>query len=155
MSICPTSAARSAACSTPWTTFIMRQVIGLCDGPRGWLTHPLDPQGEGPAYRLPAVPKPASSWSRLQHWGAADREGDCAQTRCPPISVLCTGSARRAFPVTEDPDAIGPDGTVRLRAYLPMADSLWFSAGCQGRQGCGHSAPLGIRGAILHVLLGS
>jgi hypothetical protein len=23
--------------------------------------------------------------------------GDHAQTRCPPISVLCTGSARRAF----------------------------------------------------------
>jgi hypothetical protein len=32
-----------------------------------------------------------------------------------------------------DPDDIGPDGTVRLRCYLPMANSLWLSAGCQGR----------------------
>jgi hypothetical protein len=42
-----------------------------------------------------------------------------------------------------DPDAIGPDGAVRLRCYLPSANSLWFAAGCQGRQGCGHSAPIG------------
>jgi hypothetical protein len=28
-----------------------------------------------------------------------------------------------------DPDAIGPDGTVRLRCYLPLAASHWFSAG--------------------------
>ncbi len=27
------------------------------------------------------------------------------------------------------PDDIGPDGTVRLRCYLPMANSLWFFAG--------------------------
>ena len=27
-----------------------------------------------------------------------------------------------------DPDAVGPDGTVRLRCYLPMANSLWFFA---------------------------
>jgi hypothetical protein len=47
-----------------------------------------------------------------------------------------------------DPDAIGPDGRVRLRCYLPSANSLWLSAGCQGRQGCGHSAPIGIRAAI-------
>jgi hypothetical protein len=40
------------------------------------------------------------------------------------------------------PDAIGPDGTVRLRCYLPSAKSLWFAAGC------GHSAPIGIRAAI-------
>jgi hypothetical protein len=32
-----------------------------------------------------------------------------------------------------DLDAIGPDGTVRLCCYLPMADSVWFSAGYQGR----------------------
>jgi hypothetical protein len=32
-----------------------------------------------------------------------------------------------------DPGSIGPDGTVRLRCYLPMANSLWFFAGCQGR----------------------
>jgi hypothetical protein len=47
-----------------------------------------------------------------------------------------------------DPDDIGPDGRVRLRCYLPSANSLWFAAGCQGRQGCGHSAPIGIRAAI-------
>jgi hypothetical protein len=47
-----------------------------------------------------------------------------------------------------DPDDIGPDGRVRLRCYLPSANSLWLSAGCQGRQGCGHSAPTGIRAAI-------
>ena len=23
-------------------------------------------------------------------------------------------------------DAIGPDGTVRLRCYLPSADTVWF-----------------------------
>ena len=28
-----------------------------------------------------------------------------------------------------DPDDIGPDGTVRLRCYLPSADTVWFSAG--------------------------
>ena len=51
-------------------------------------------------------------------------------------------------PAHLDPDAIGPDGTVRLRCYLPMANSLWFFAGCQGRQGCGHSAPIGVRAAL-------
>ena len=45
-------------------------------------------------------------------------------------------------------DAIGPDGTVRLRCYLPLANSLWFFAGCQGRQGCGHVAPISVRAAI-------
>ena len=44
-----------------------------------------------------------------------------------------------------DPDDIGPDGTVRLRCYLPSATSLWFAAGCQG---CGHSVPIGIRAEI-------
>jgi hypothetical protein len=47
-----------------------------------------------------------------------------------------------------DPNDIGTDGRVRLRCYLPSANSLWFAAGCQGRQGCGHSAPIGIRAAI-------
>ena len=45
-------------------------------------------------------------------------------------------------------DAIGRDGRVRLRCYLPMADSLWFFVGCQGRKGCGHAAPIGVRAAI-------
>ena len=53
----------------------------------------------------------------------------------------------------DDPEAIGPDGRVRLRCYLTMADSLWFGAGCQGRQSCGHSAPIGVRAAI--QILGS
>jgi hypothetical protein len=29
-----------------------------------------------------------------------------------------------------DPDAIGPDDTVRLRSYLPHASVHWFAAGC-------------------------
>ena len=45
-------------------------------------------------------------------------------------------------------DAIGPDGTVRLRCYLASADTVWFSAGCQGLAGSGHSAPIGIPAAI-------
>jgi hypothetical protein len=45
-------------------------------------------------------------------------------------------------------DAVGPDGRVRLWAYLPSANSLWFAAGCQSRQGCGHSAPIGIWATI-------
>jgi hypothetical protein len=47
-----------------------------------------------------------------------------------------------------DPDAIGPDGTVRLRCYLPMANSVWHSVGCEDEAGCGHSAPIGIQAAI-------
>ena len=47
-----------------------------------------------------------------------------------------------------DPDAIGPDGTVRLRCYLPLADSHWLFAGCWGRKGCGHIAPISVRAAI-------
>jgi hypothetical protein len=34
--------------------------------------------------------------------------------------------------MTDNPDAIGPNGTVRLRCYLPLENSLWFFAGCQG-----------------------
>jgi hypothetical protein len=50
--------------------------------------------------------------------------------------------------VTGDPDAISPDGTVQLRSYLPSADTVWFSADCDGLAGCGHVAPIGIRAAI-------
>jgi hypothetical protein len=50
--------------------------------------------------------------------------------------------------VTDDPDAIGPDGTVRLRCYLPLAERLCLSAGCKGRAGCGHVARVSIRAAI-------
>jgi hypothetical protein len=47
-----------------------------------------------------------------------------------------------------DSDAVGPDGTVRLRRYLPLADSHWFSAGCEGPDGCGHTTPISITAAI-------
>ena len=47
-----------------------------------------------------------------------------------------------------DPDDVGPDGTVRLRCYLPSADTVWFLAGCEGQAGCGHVAPNSIRAAI-------
>ena len=53
-----------------------------------------------------------------------------------------------------DLDAIGPDGTVRLRCYLPSANSLWFFAGCQGPTGCGHVVPIGVRAAIQIMGLG-
>ena len=61
---------------------------------------------------------------------------------------IAASGGESAFPVTANPDDIGPDGTVRLRCYLPMANSLWFFAGCQDRQGCGHVAPIGIQAAI-------
>jgi len=47
-----------------------------------------------------------------------------------------------------DPDAIDPDGTLRLRRHLPFADAVWLSVGCSGLAGCGHAAPIGIRAAI-------
>ena len=50
--------------------------------------------------------------------------------------------------MTADPDAIGSDGTVRLRCYLPLEKSLWFFAGCQGRKSCDHAAPISVRAAI-------
>jgi hypothetical protein len=56
------------------------------------------------------------------------------------------GFARRTYPVTAD--AIGPDGTVRLRCYLPSADTVWLSAGCDGLASCGHAAPISIRAAV-------
>ena len=50
--------------------------------------------------------------------------------------------------MTDGPDAAGPDGTMRLRGYLPFVDSVWFRAHCSGPAGCFHAAPLGIRAAI-------
>jgi hypothetical protein len=47
-----------------------------------------------------------------------------------------------------DPDDIGPDGTVRLRCYLSSADTVWFSAGCDGLASCGHAAPISVRAAV-------
>jgi hypothetical protein len=49
-----------------------------------------------------------------------------------------------------DPDAIGLDGTVRLRAYLPHETMFWFAATCTG---CGREAAIGVRPAI--KLMGS
>ena len=51
--------------------------------------------------------------------------------------------------MTGDPDAIGEDGTVRLRAYAKSADWLWFSCVCSG---CSRAVPIGVRPAI--ALLG-
>ena len=51
--------------------------------------------------------------------------------------------------MTADPgDAIGPDGYVRLRCYLPLADIHWFGASCGGLDGCGHMAELSVEAAI-------
>jgi hypothetical protein len=47
--------------------------------------------------------------------------------------------------MTDDPDAIGPDGTVRLRCYLRHENIHWFAAGCTD---CGHQAAIGVRPAI-------
>ena len=47
--------------------------------------------------------------------------------------------------MAEDDDAIGPDGTVRLRCYLPLRDSLWFTAACRG---CHRLAPIGVSAAV-------
>ena len=52
-------------------------------------------------------------------------------------------------PADPDADAIGSDGKVRLRCYLPIENALWFSAGCQGSAGCGHVAPISVRAAVL------
>ena len=68
--------------------------------------------------------------------GAGRCFGDSAPSAAPVVAV------------TIDPDAIGPDGTVRLRCYLPSVYTVWFSAGCKGQAGCGHVAPIGIRAAI-------
>jgi hypothetical protein len=45
-------------------------------------------------------------------------------------------------------DDIGPDSRVRLRSFLPYADTLWFFASCQGQKGCGRAMPIGVRAAI-------
>jgi hypothetical protein len=45
-------------------------------------------------------------------------------------------------------DGFGPDGTVRLRCYLPHADTTWLSLGCGGAHGCHRIAHLGIAEAI-------
>lgn len=41
-------------------------------------------------------------------------------------------------------DGLGSDGSVYLHRYLPLADALWFSAGCR----CGALRPIGVRPAI-------
>ena len=45
-------------------------------------------------------------------------------------------------------DCIGADGRVRLRCYLPLADTAWLSAGCRGPHGCRRTVAVGIAEAI-------
>jgi hypothetical protein len=52
---------------------------------------------------------------------------------------------RDAAPAGDD---TGPDGTVRLRAYLPLAATTWLSASCAGLWGCGRIVPVSIGAAI-------
>ena len=82
------------------------------------------PAAIGAALGMPAAE--ATSLLTRHQW----REGDVAllQAAAARLGVRCRVHDR------PDPDAIGPDGTVRLRCYLPSANSLWFSAGCQGRR---------------------
>ena len=47
-----------------------------------------------------------------------------------------------------DPDDLGPDGYVRLRRYLPLADTHWFGISCAGLDGCGHAATVHVEAAI-------
>jgi hypothetical protein len=47
--------------------------------------------------------------------------------------------------MTDDPDAIGDDGTVRLRRYVRLADTHWLVGICSD---CSRLAPIGIRPAI-------
>ena len=49
--------------------------------------------------------------------------------------------------------SVGPDGTVRLRRYLPLAGRHWFNAECEGEEGCGHGMPIGIAYPALVLLL--
>jgi hypothetical protein len=43
------------------------------------------------------------------------------------------------------PSDLGPDGSVRLRAYLPLVNSHWFSGHCRG---CGRGVTVGVEAAI-------
>jgi hypothetical protein len=52
--------------------------------------------------------------------------------RCGTAGIADAGKVVAAPMTAADPDAIGPDGTVRLRCYLPSADTVWLSAGCEG-----------------------
>ena len=68
------------------------------------------------------------------------------RSACWPGAARWRGSREAQQPVTaEDPDAIGPDGTVRLRCYLPSAGTLWFSAECCG---CDRVAPISVAAAV-------
>ena len=44
-----------------------------------------------------------------------------------------------------DPDAIGPNSAVRLPCYLPTANSVRFSGGCEDLAGFGHAGPISLR----------
>jgi hypothetical protein len=67
--------------------------------------------------------RPLTAWHR----------GDAMQSNNVTLAVPLhhrSAWALSAGPMTKaDRDAIGPDGTVRLRAYLTMANSLWLRVG--------------------------
>ena len=54
-------------------------------------------------------------------------------------------------PVTIEGEGLGPDGSVYLHRDLPLADAMWFSAGCR----CGALRPIGVRPAIAAASPGS
>ena len=64
--------------------------------------------------------------------------GPCVERAAPRFSfsvwaLLAAPSLATERIAMDDPNAIGPDGRVRLRCYLPSANSIWFSAGCDGQ----------------------
>ncbi|MBP0447723.1 hypothetical protein J8J14_23510 [Roseomonas sp. SSH11] len=50
--------------------------------------------------------------------------------------------------MTADDDAIGPDGYVRLRCYVPLQDTTFFSLFCSEPKGCGRVASSSVGRAI-------
>ena len=58
---------------------------------------------------------------------------------------MTTSTAASAKPEPSgEGDGLGPDGSVYLHRYLPLADAMWFSASCR----CGALRPIGVRAAI-------
>jgi hypothetical protein len=105
--------------------------------PRDGTSTPIQPTFRrwvaNPAYRnetnLTAAPRSIRNRERIAWLG-----------RLPIVRALFP-----AWPAgMSDDDGIGPDGMIRLRCYLPSADSMRFSAGC----GCGRERAIGVRQAI-------